>query len=82
MDFCKGFLSCGPCFILYCLSLVAVPENLKYAKSHEWVKVDGDHGTMGLTSFAVVKTSVILENYLNVVFTFFFQAECRSLNLN
>jgi glycine cleavage system H lipoate-binding protein len=35
----------------------AVPEDLKYAKSHEWVKVEGEQGTMGLTSFAVVRDS-------------------------
>lgn len=29
------------------------PGDLKYAKSHEWFKADGDQGTMGLTSFAV-----------------------------
>lgn len=29
------------------------PEDLKYSTSHEWVKVDGQYGTMGLTSFAV-----------------------------
>ncbi|MCO5551184.1 hypothetical protein L7F22_004681 [Adiantum nelumboides] len=29
------------------------PEGLKYAKSHEWFKPEGDQGTMGLTSFAV-----------------------------
>eukprot|EP00249_Psilotum_nudum_P005722 c19149_g3_i2 orf=62-559(+) len=29
------------------------PEELKYSKSHEWMKVDGEHGTMGITSFAL-----------------------------
>lgn len=28
------------------------PENLKYASSHEWVKVDGDEATIGITDFA------------------------------
>lgn len=27
-------------------------ENLKYAKSHEWVKVEGDVATIGITDFA------------------------------
>lgn len=27
-------------------------ENLKYAKSHEWVKVDGGIATIGITDFA------------------------------
>lgn len=29
-----------------------VPENLKYTKSHEWVKVDGDIATIGITDHA------------------------------
>jgi glycine cleavage system H protein len=28
------------------------PENLKYTKSDEWVKVDGDEATIGITDFA------------------------------
>ena len=28
------------------------PENLKYNKSHEWVKLDGDIATIGITDFA------------------------------
>jgi glycine cleavage system H protein len=29
-----------------------IPENLKYTKDHEWVKVDGDIATVGITDFA------------------------------
>ncbi|WP_430812773.1 MULTISPECIES: glycine cleavage system protein GcvH [unclassified Carboxylicivirga] len=29
-----------------------VPENLKYTKDHEWVLVDGDIATIGITEFA------------------------------
>jgi glycine cleavage system H protein len=29
-----------------------IPENLKYTKDHEWVKVDGDTATIGVTDFA------------------------------
>jgi glycine cleavage system H protein len=29
-----------------------IPENLKYTKDHEWVKVDGDIATVGVTEFA------------------------------
>ena len=29
-----------------------VPENLKYTKDHEWVKIDGDVATIGITDFA------------------------------
>ena len=28
------------------------PDNLKYTKDHEWVKVDGDTATVGITDFA------------------------------
>ena len=29
-----------------------VPENLHYSKDHEWVKVDGDVATVGVTDYA------------------------------
>jgi glycine cleavage system H protein len=29
-----------------------IPTDLKYAKSHEWVKLDGDVATIGITDFA------------------------------
>jgi len=29
-----------------------IPENLKYTKDHEWVKMDGDMATVGITDFA------------------------------
>ena len=28
------------------------PEELKYTKDHEWVKIDGDVATIGITEFA------------------------------
>ena len=28
------------------------PDNLKYSKEHEWVRVDGDHAYIGITDFA------------------------------
>ncbi len=28
------------------------PENLKYTKEHEWVSIDGDIATVGVTEFA------------------------------
>ena len=28
------------------------PENLKYTKEHEWVKLEGDIATVGITDFA------------------------------
>jgi glycine cleavage system H protein len=29
-----------------------IPENLKYTKDHEWVSIDGDIATIGITHFA------------------------------
>ena len=29
-----------------------VPDDRKYTQEHEWVQVDGDMGTIGLTDFA------------------------------
>ena len=29
-----------------------LPENLKYTSEHEWISVEGDVATVGITSFA------------------------------
>ncbi|MEF2145816.1 MAG: glycine cleavage system protein GcvH [Desulfovibrionaceae bacterium] len=29
-----------------------IPNDLLYAKSHEWLKIDGENGTIGITQFA------------------------------
>lgn len=29
-----------------------IPDNLKYTKDHEWLKIDGDEGLIGITEFA------------------------------
>ena len=29
-----------------------IPQELKYTKDHEWVKIDGDVATIGITDFA------------------------------
>jgi glycine cleavage system H protein len=29
-----------------------IPQDLKYAKSHEWVRLEGDIATIGITDFA------------------------------
>ena len=29
-----------------------VPADLRYTKDHEWVRVEGDHATVGVTDFA------------------------------
>jgi glycine cleavage system H protein len=31
---------------------VSYPDELRYSKEHEWVRVDGTTGTIGITSFA------------------------------
>uniref|UniRef100_A0A804P9X8 Lipoyl-binding domain-containing protein n=1 Tax=Zea mays TaxID=4577 RepID=A0A804P9X8_MAIZE len=36
----------------YDLLLFYVPKDLKYADSHEWVKVEGDSATVGITDYA------------------------------
>jgi glycine cleavage system H protein len=33
-------------------NIMNIPENLKYTKEHEWVKVDGDVATVGITDYA------------------------------
>ncbi len=29
-----------------------VPDDLRYTKKHEWIKVNGDQGTVGITDYA------------------------------
>ena len=31
---------------------MSIPANLKYTKDHEWVSIDGDIATIGITDFA------------------------------
>ncbi|RDK88161.1 glycine cleavage system protein GcvH [Marinirhabdus gelatinilytica] len=31
---------------------MSVPSNLKYTKDHEWISIDGDEATVGITDFA------------------------------
>ena len=31
---------------------MTIPANLKYTKDHEWVSIDGDIATIGITAFA------------------------------
>jgi glycine cleavage system H protein len=31
---------------------VAQPDNLLYSKEHEWVKIEGDNATIGITDYA------------------------------
>jgi glycine cleavage system H protein len=32
--------------------MMAVKEGLRYTKDHEWIEVDGDTGTIGITDYA------------------------------
>ena len=32
--------------------MMNTPSNLKYTKDHEWISVDGDIATVGITDFA------------------------------
>ena len=32
------------------------PNNLKYTKDHEWVKIDGDIATVGITDYVDIQT--------------------------
>ena len=34
------------------LLIMNIPENLFYTEDHEWIKVDGDVATIGITDFA------------------------------
>ncbi len=29
-----------------------IPADLKYTKDHEWIKIEGDEATIGITDFA------------------------------
>lgn len=31
---------------------MTIPENLKYTKDHEWIKLEGNQATVGITDFA------------------------------
>ncbi len=31
---------------------MSIPNNLKYSKDHEWISVEGDVATIGITAFA------------------------------
>ena len=37
-----------------------VPSDLKYAKSHEWIRVSGDTGTVGITDHAQAELTDIV----------------------
>ncbi|MBQ9470309.1 MAG: glycine cleavage system protein GcvH [Bacteroidales bacterium] len=44
-----------------------IPENLKYTKDHEWIKVEGDMATIGITDFAQSQLGEIVYVDINTV---------------
>ena len=59
------------------------PENLKYAKSDEWVKVDGDVVTIGISDFAQDQLNDGLQDGVGVgeLLDGLMQAEDRAIDL-
>jgi glycine cleavage system H protein len=47
---------------------MSIPENLRYSKTHEWLKVDGDIATVGITDHAQSELGdiVFVEVNLNI----------------
>ena len=37
-----------------------VPENLLYSKDHEWIEIDGDIGTIGISDHAQAELSDVV----------------------
>lgn len=44
-----------------------IPSNLKYTKDHEWVKIEGDTATIGITDFAQGELGDIVYVDINTV---------------
>ncbi len=47
-----------------------VPENLRYTKTHEWIRVDGEIGTVGITDYAQEELGDIIKLDLPPVLQF------------
>jgi glycine cleavage system H protein len=43
-----------------------IPENLKYTKDHEWIKVDGNTGIIGVTDYAQGELGDVIYVDINV----------------
>lgn len=43
------------------------PQELKYTKDHEWVRVDGDHAIIGITDFAQSELGDIVYVDINAI---------------
>ncbi|MBP9707944.1 MAG: glycine cleavage system protein GcvH [Oligoflexales bacterium] len=50
------------------------PSALKYTKDHEWVKIEGDHATVGITAYAIEQLGDIVFVELPAVGTEFDEA--------
>jgi glycine cleavage system H protein len=46
---------------------MSYPQNLKYTKDHEWINVDGDMATIGITEFAQGELGDIVYVDINTV---------------
>ena len=44
-----------------------IPADLKYTKDHEWIRVEGDHATIGITDFAQGELGDIVYVDINTV---------------
>lgn len=43
------------------------PQELKYTKDHEWIRVDGDHAIIGITDFAQSELGDIVYVDINTI---------------
>jgi glycine cleavage system H protein len=39
---------------------MTIPENLKYTREHEWIKVSGSEASVGITEFATTELGDIV----------------------
>jgi glycine cleavage system H protein len=46
---------------------MSYPQNLKYTKDHEWISIDGDVATIGITAFAQGELGDIVYVDINTV---------------
>ncbi len=52
-----------------------LPENLKYTKDHEWIRIEGDTAVVGITDFAQHELGDIVFVDINTVGQSFNQHE-------
>jgi glycine cleavage system H protein len=38
--------------VLYCEGIMNYPDNLKYTAEHEWIRIEGQYGWIGITDYA------------------------------